>query len=58
MKSFLAVTLGAGLLAAASTGAVAACASHVTADAPMTPIVTADTSGTDTAPVATPDKKS
>ena len=56
MKSFLAVTLGAGLLAAASTGAVAACASHVTADAPMTPIVTADT--TDTAPVATPDKKS
>ncbi|MEF2552189.1 hypothetical protein VQ042_12565 [Aurantimonas sp. A2-1-M11] len=58
MKSFLAVTLGAGLLAAASTGAVAACASHFKADAPMTPIVvTADTTGTVTTPAA-PDKKS
>ncbi|MBB4005048.1 hypothetical protein [Aurantimonas endophytica] len=60
MKSFLAVTLSAGLLAAASGGAMAACASHdTTAEAPA-PVVTADagTSGP-AAPVTTDaDKKS
>ncbi|HEX2019211.1 MAG TPA: hypothetical protein VGO17_09770 [Aurantimonas sp.] len=53
MKSFLAVTMSAGLLAAASGGAMAACASHdVTAEAPA-PVVTADagTAGTVPAPV-------
>ncbi|NDV88334.1 hypothetical protein GTW51_16660 [Aurantimonas aggregata] len=58
MKSFLAVTLSAGLLAAASSGAMAACASHdTTAEAPA-PVVTAD-AGTTTAPMTpVPDKKS
>ncbi|UIJ71883.1 hypothetical protein [Aurantimonas sp. HBX-1] len=50
MKSFLAVTLTAGLLAAASSGAMAACASHdITAEAPA-PVVTADAGTTGTAP--------
>lgn len=50
MKSFLAVTLSAGLLAAASSGAMAACASHdTTAEAPA-PIVTADAGTSDSAP--------
>lgn len=56
MKSFLAASIGLGLLVAASGGAMA-CSfkSNTTAEAPMTPIVTADTA-TPSAPVAT-DKK-
>ncbi|HEY9058365.1 MAG TPA: hypothetical protein VIN77_14535 [Aurantimonas sp.] len=50
MKSLLAVTMSLGLLAAASGSAMAGCASHenVTAQAPMTPIVTADSADTAT----------
>ncbi|MCB8840608.1 hypothetical protein [Aurantimonas sp. VKM B-3413] len=51
MKAFLAVTTSLGLLAAASTGALA-CSFHndVSAEAPMTPIVTAERTKAD-APV-------
>ena len=42
MKSLLAVMSGFGLLLAASA-ASAACSGHVSADAKITPIVTADT---------------
>lgn len=51
MKSLLAVTMSLGLLAAASGSVAAQCASHkdnVTAEAPMTPIVTADSADTAT----------
>ncbi|WP_206456414.1 hypothetical protein [Aurantimonas marina] len=53
MKSLLAVTMSLGLLAAASGSAIAQCASHqdTVAEAPMTPIVTADTTGSDASPV-------
>ncbi|MCP3057102.1 hypothetical protein [Aurantimonas marianensis] len=50
MKSLLAVTMSLGLLAAASGGAAAQCAAHtdIVAEAPMTPIVTADSADTAT----------
>ncbi|MEF2546841.1 hypothetical protein VQ045_06700 [Aurantimonas sp. E1-2-R+4] len=53
MKSLLAVTMSLGLFAAATGGAMAQCASHqdTVAEAPMTPIVTADTTGTATSTV-------
>ena len=50
MKSYLVACLSIGLAAATSSGALA-CSFHndVTAEGPMTPIVTADSSGTTTA---------
>ncbi|MEC5293102.1 hypothetical protein VSX64_20530 [Aurantimonas sp. C2-6-R+9] len=53
MKSLLAVTMSIGLLAAASGSAMAQCASHqdTVAEAPMTPIVTAESADTATSTV-------